>query len=72
MNRHSSSPQTQNARGPDSASNATPATSIVASEATITGLAPIRSSRRPPATAPIAATEEAITPKISTSACEMP
>ena len=36
------------------------------------GLAPIRSSSRPPSTAPAAATVEAATPKSSTLACEMP
>ena len=71
-NRHSSRPQTQNAIGPESDSNAMPTTIMALSEATMTGLAPIRSSRRPPTTAPSAATVEAITPKINTSAGEMP
>ena len=42
------------------------------SDPTMTGLAPNRSSSRPPMTAPIAATTLAQTPNNSTSACEMP
>ncbi len=47
-------------------------TTRAASEPTMTGLEPTLSSSRPPTTAPIAATTQAHTPKISTSACETP
>ena len=45
---------------------------IATSDPTMTGLDPIRWSTNPPSTAPTAATTLATTPKISTSACEMP
>ena len=45
---------------------------MLASDPTITGLDPIRSSTSPPTTAPNAATMLAATPKISTSAGEIP
>ncbi len=72
MNRHSSSPQIQNASGPDNVISVRPTTIISVSAVTITGLAPNRSSSRPPATAPTAATRHAHTPNSSTLAGEMP
>ncbi|PQM44449.1 hypothetical protein C1Y40_05393 [Mycobacterium talmoniae] len=71
-NRHSSSPQIQNARGPEAHSSATPIAIMSVSEPVMTGLGPTRSASRPPTTAPIAATMLTHTPKMSTSACDTP
>ena len=65
-------PQTQKATGPDDTSRAVPTTISALSEPTITGLAPMRSSSRPPSSAPQAATVDPITPKIRTSPDEIP
>ena len=49
-----------------------PAAMMLTSDPMMTGLDPIRSSKNPPKTAPSAATTLAATPKISTSAGEIP
>ena len=72
MNRHNSRPVTQNARGPDKASMASPDAMMAASDPMMTGLEPTRSSKNPPKTAPSAATTLAAIPKIRTSAGEIP
>ena len=72
MNRHNSSPQTQNATAPDSVINVSPTAIMAVSEPTMIGLDPSRSSSSPPSTAPIAAITLALTPNSSTSACEIP
>ena len=63
MNRHSNSPQTQNAMAPDSVSKVEPTAIIAASEPMMTGLEPTRSSSSPPSTAPTAATTQARHPE---------
>ena len=72
MNRQSSSPQIQKAMGPDSVIRVSPAAIIEASEPTMTGFDPNRSSTNPPISAPIAAITLALAPNNSTSAFEMP
>ena len=72
MNRQSSSPQIQKATGPDSVIRVSPTAIIEASEPTMTGLDPNRSSTSPPSNAPTAAITLALTPNSSTSAFEMP
>src|ERR1700759_2086172 len=47
MNRHSSRPVIQNARGPDNAIMASPAAMMLASDPMMTGLEPTRASRNP-------------------------
>src|ERR1700733_1245884 len=72
INRHNSSPKTQNKRGPDTAIKVSPTAMMLASDPTITRLDPIRSSINPPSRAPTAATTLAATPNISTAAGEIP
>ena len=72
MNRHSISPQIQNARTPDDVMRMRPTTIIAVSAPTMTGLAPNRSSSTPPMTAPMAAMMLALTPNSITSSSAMP
>jgi len=72
MNKHSSSPHTQNTAAPDRAISVTATAIIAINEPTMTDLEPSRSSSRPPNTAPTAAITLAPTANNRTSAAEMP
>src|SRR5918997_3440922 len=65
-------PNTQNISGPDTNSSTVAAAIIPSSDTMITDFGPTRSSNRPPATAPTAATTLAATPNSSTSPARMP